>query len=136
MIGVWQAGPVLRGPVSTVFVPFLFTPSVVDYDFVLARRFVEQPSQQLFALPIARRHIPFAVGKDYCRFTLGDEVFELRDKMFLDKTLAIGQPKRVVPLVKRVVVSHLDSFFPDSIAQLLADIAFGTNVNAVPLPAP
>ena len=64
MGGVLQAGGVFGGPVAAVLVPAVLAPAVVDDDLVLAGRLVEQPGQQLLALPVLRGHVPLAVAED------------------------------------------------------------------------
>ena len=59
-----HAGRVLGGPVAAVLVARVLAPAVVDHHLVLHLRLVEQPGQQLRALPVGRGQVPLAVGED------------------------------------------------------------------------
>src|SRR5581483_871348 len=64
VIAARQAGGVLGRGVSAVLVSGVLPPAVVDNDFILYRRFVEQPRKQFGGAPLVAGQVPFAVGED------------------------------------------------------------------------
>ena len=70
-----------------MLVAAVLAPAVVDDHFVLAGRFVEQPGQQLLALPVGGRQVPLAVAEDDRRLVAGDHVLELRGHVLGDVPL-------------------------------------------------
>ena len=111
-------------------------PAVVYHHLVLAARFVEQPCQQLFALPVLGGHVPFAVAEDDGRLIAGHHVLELREEVLVDEPLAVAEPERVVPLVEGIVEAELQPAFSRRRRELGHQVAVRPGLDGVPGPAP
>ena len=108
-------------------------PAVVHDDFILAGRFVVEPSQELLASPfLGIRHVPIAVGEDEGRAVLGYDVLDLRQEMLVDIARAIRLPERVIPFVERIVDSHFDPAFAHGGGHFSQHVAFRAGVLGVP----
>src|SRR5437016_5591029 len=83
-------------------------PIVID-DHVFRGRLIEEPSQELGSPPFGRGQVPLAIAEDDSRLIARDHILELREHVLLDITRLVGKPKRVIPLIKRIIEAHLES---------------------------
>src|SRR5512143_2114598 len=109
MIHAAHSWSVLGGPVASMFVARVLAPAIVDDNFVLYGRFVEQPRQEFWAAPLGRREVPFAVTEDDRGFVARDQILELRCHVLGDIAGSVGQIERVVPLIQRIVETHFEA---------------------------
>ena len=80
--------------------------------------------------------VPLAVAEDDRRLVARDHVLELRDHVLVHVALAVGQPERVVPFVKRVVEAELHPALAHRLGHLPHQVAFRPDLGRVPWPAP
>ena len=104
--GSGHSGRVLGGPVAAVLVARVASPSIVDHNFVLHRRFVVEPGQQLGAAPLLRGHFPLAIAEDDSWLVAGDDILELWHHVLGHVARFVAEIERVVPLVERVIDAH------------------------------
>ncbi len=56
--------------------------------------------------------------------------------MLLDVTLFVGEPERVVPLVQRIVDTHVQALGAAGLHEVERDIAFGADIHGIPRASP
>ena len=65
-----------------------------------------------------------------------DGVLELREHVLGDVAFLVGEPQRVVPLVERIVDSHVQAAAPSGLHEVERDVAFGADIHGVPGTSP
>ena len=114
----------------------LFAPTVVDDDTVFDGRVVVEPGENFRAAPFAGGEIPLAIAEDDVGLVASYQVFELRDHVLVDVAWFVGEPERVVPLVERKIIAHLEAFVADRSREIAEDVAPGAGLDGVPGTAP
>ena len=136
MVHAAHARRVLGGPVAAVLVARVVAPAVVDHHVVFHRRFVEQPGEQFRDCAIRRGQLPLAIAEDDVGLVARHHVLELRDHVLADVARLVGQPERVVPLVERIVIAHVQTLAAHGVGEIAEQIAVRADLDGVPRASP
>src|SRR6266404_4381705 len=80
--------------------------------------------------------LPFTIAEDNGWFVVCDQILELRKHVLANITRLVVEPKGVVPLVKRVVITHPQAFATHSLGEVAKQIALRTDLHRVPRAPP